>query len=63
MRLLTNYYKSLGYYDVEITSNTAEINKEGKYVLIDGRLRFWAWIILNGWNKPMDSIIINSTKI
>jgi diketogulonate reductase-like aldo/keto reductase len=40
-----------------------EINKEGKYVLIDGRLRFWAWIILNGWNKPMDSIIINSTKI
>ena len=34
MRLLTNYYKSLGYYDVEITSNTAEINKEGNIDLI-----------------------------
>ena len=24
-RLLSNYYKSLGYYDVKITSNLAEI--------------------------------------
>ena len=28
-RLLTNYYKSLGYYDVEISSNSAIINDEG----------------------------------
>jgi diketogulonate reductase-like aldo/keto reductase len=33
-------------------------NKEGKYVLVDGRLRFWAWVILNGWKKPITSIII-----
>ena len=26
IRLLTNFYKSIGYYDVKITSNTAEIN-------------------------------------
>lgn len=27
-RLLTNYYKSLGYYDVQVLSNNAEINDE-----------------------------------
>ena len=33
-RLLTNYYKSLGFYDVQVLSNQAEINKEnlGKLV-------------------------------
>ena len=40
-----------------------EINKDGEYVLLDGRLRFWAWVILNGWHKPIDSIIIDSKKI
>ena len=29
LRLLSNYYKSLGYYDVKITSNSAEIKKSG----------------------------------
>lgn len=33
-RLLTNYYKSLGYYDVEISSNSAIINDEGNIDLI-----------------------------
>ena len=33
-RLLTNYYKSIGYYDVEISSNTAIINDEGNVDLI-----------------------------
>ena len=33
-RLLTNYYKSLGYYDVEISSNSAIINDEGNVDLI-----------------------------
>ena len=28
VRLLTNYYKSLGFYDVKIISNTAQINKD-----------------------------------
>ena len=27
IRLLTNYYKSLGFYDVKISSNSAELNK------------------------------------
>ncbi len=30
IRLLTNYYKSLGYYNVKINSNYAEITKGGK---------------------------------
>ncbi len=30
VRLLTNYYKSIGYYDVRVTSNTAEIKGTGK---------------------------------
>jgi outer membrane protein insertion porin family len=30
IRLLTNYYKSIGYYDVAILSNNAEINKNNE---------------------------------
>jgi outer membrane protein insertion porin family len=33
-RLLKNYYKSLGYYDVKISSNIAEINKAGNADLV-----------------------------
>ena len=33
-RLLLNYYKSNGYYDVKISSNIAEINKSGNANLI-----------------------------
>jgi outer membrane protein insertion porin family len=29
LRLLENYYKSLGYYDVNVTSSTAELNESG----------------------------------
>ena len=29
-RLITNYYKSLGFYDVKVQSNIAEINKAGE---------------------------------
>ena len=34
LRLLSNYYKSLGYYDVKINSKTAEINAEGNIDLV-----------------------------
>ena len=34
LRLLRNYYKSLGYYDVEISSNSAEIKKSGEIKLL-----------------------------
>jgi outer membrane protein insertion porin family len=35
IRLLANYYKSIGYYDVQIKSNSAElINKDGNIELI-----------------------------
>ena len=33
-RLLRNYYKSIGYYDVNISSNSAEIKKTGDVELI-----------------------------
>ena len=33
-RLLSNYYKSVGFYDVKITSNFAEINLEGNAELV-----------------------------
>ena len=33
-RLLINYYKSMGYYDVEIVSSSAEIKKSGDIELI-----------------------------
>ena len=34
IRLLKNYYKSLGYYNVRVTSNSAEINDSGNIDLI-----------------------------
>ena len=34
LRLLSNYYKSIGYYDAKITSNLAEINNLGSVKLI-----------------------------
>ena len=33
-RLLVNYYKSIGFYDVKVSSNIAKINKEGNAELI-----------------------------
>lgn len=32
-RLLTNYYKSIGYYDVQVVSSNAEINKNNETIL------------------------------
>ena len=34
LRLLKNYYKSLGYYDISVNSNSAEILKSGDVNLI-----------------------------
>ncbi len=34
LRLLNNYYKSIGYYDVNISSNLAELNKTGNIDLV-----------------------------
>jgi len=34
IRLLKNYYKSLGFYDVEVTSNSAEINENKNIDLV-----------------------------
>ena len=34
VRLLENYYKSLGYYEVQIDSNSAEIKKSGQIELV-----------------------------
>ena len=31
--MLVNYYKSIGYYDVIVTSNSAEIDKDGNIEL------------------------------
>ena len=31
---------------------------EGKqYDLVEGRLRYWAWVIAYGWNKPIPSLV------
>ena len=34
IRLIRNYYKSLGYYDIKVTSNSAELNDSGDIDLI-----------------------------
>ena len=33
-RLLTNYYKSIGYYDVNVTSSSAELKESGDINLV-----------------------------
>ena len=33
-RLLTNYYKSIGYYDVNVTSSSAEVKEGGDINLV-----------------------------
>ena len=38
-RLLTNYYKSIGYYDVNITSDSAEIKENGNVIITYSMIR------------------------
>ena len=55
LRLLRNYYKSIGYYDVQISSNSAEFNKEGNIDLvysIDAGTRY----IINKISTNADSV-------
>ena len=55
IRLLTNYYKSIGYYNVEINSSSGEINKEGNIDLvysIDAGKRF----IISQISTNVDSV-------
>ncbi len=60
IRLLNNYYKSLGYYDVEITSNTAELDQEGNINLIysiDSGKRYTITKISTNADKVFDTKI------
>ena len=55
IRLLTKYYKSQGYYDVKITSNSAQFNEKGNIDLvysIDAGERF----IINKISTNADSV-------
>ena len=55
LRLLRNYYRSIGYYDVKINSNSAEVNKEGNIDLIysiDAGKRF----VVNKISTNVDSV-------
>tara|TARA_X000001036_G_scaffold167237_1_gene158383 strand:+ start:269 stop:2500 length:2232 start_codon:yes stop_codon:yes gene_type:complete len=51
IRLLKNYYKSIGYYDVKVTSNSAEIKRSGNveliYTIDSGKRYFIKKIITN----------------
>ena len=54
-RLLRNYYKSLGYYDVKINSNFAEIRESGKAELV--------YSINEGSRYFIEKISINLDKV
>jgi hypothetical protein len=32
---------------------------DGSLTLIEGRLRYWGWIIAYGYSKPIKAIIVN----
>jgi hypothetical protein len=36
--------------------------KRKKLYLIEGRLRFWSWIIAFGWNKKIPALVWYSKK-
>ena len=55
IRLLENYYKSIGYYDVNITSQSAEIKKTGNIELI--------YSIDAGNRYVVNKIFINSDPV
>ena len=55
IRLLKNYYKSLGFYDVKINSNSAEINNEKNVNLI--------YSIEEGNRYTINKISINSDTV
>tara|TARA_B100001093_G_scaffold518567_1_gene603893 strand:+ start:1650 stop:3881 length:2232 start_codon:yes stop_codon:yes gene_type:complete len=55
IRLLTNYYKSMGYYDVNISSNSAEIKKSGNVELI--------YSIDSGKRYSISKIITNADQV
>jgi outer membrane protein insertion porin family len=60
IRLLKNYYKSLGYYDVNITSNSAELNKSGDIDLIfsiEAGTRYTVNKILTNLDPTFDKIM------
>ncbi len=63
LRLLNNYYKSLGYYDVQITSSSAEIQKSGNVELtfsIDAGERYIIKKILTNVDPVFDKNIFFS---
>ena len=60
LRLLSNYYKSLGFYDVKINSNLAQINKAGNADLIysiDEGLRYTISKISTNVDKVYDKAL------
>ena len=54
----------------EISANDGHLNKpikirgteDGNFVLVEGRLRYWGWIISYGWNKSIPSIILTDNE-
>lgn len=65
LRLLTNYYKSIGYYDIKIDSNSAEFNQEGNIDLvysIDAGERFVIEKISTNIDPVFDKKIFNSLQ-
>ncbi len=58
LRLLSNYYKSLGYYDIKISSNFAQIKNTGKAELvysIDEGTRYFIQKISINLDKVFDN--------
>ena len=65
IRLLTNYYKSIGYYDVIINSKTAEINNENNINLtysIEAGTRFTIDRITTNVDPVFDNKLFFSLK-
>ena len=55
-RLLINYYKSLGFYDIEITSNEAQLLNKGKNVEL-------TYSIIEGERYTINKISTNIDKV
>ena len=56
-RLLTNYYKSSGYYDVQILSENAEINKDENSIEITYSINAGKRYIINKIETDVDPVL------
>lgn len=48
---------SLSFQDDDKIKPVRVVNDNGKFILIEGRVRYWAWVIAFGFDKPIPALV------